>query len=71
MVIKVTILQRSNSQDRHFKKDSQVNSHVKTMLICFFDVRGVVQLEFIPHGRTFFLLKRFEQIVHKFAPNKT
>lgn len=34
------------------KKARQVRSNIKTMLICFFDVRGVVHSEFVPPGQT-------------------
>jgi hypothetical protein len=30
----------------------QVRSNVKTMLICFFDIQGIVQREFVPRGQT-------------------
>jgi len=32
------------------KKARQVKSNVKTMLICFFDIKGLVHCEFIPQG---------------------
>jgi len=34
------------------KKARQVKSNIKTMLICFFDIRGVVHTEFVPQGHT-------------------
>ena len=34
------------------KKARQVRSNVKTMLIVFFDVRGIVHREFVPPGQT-------------------
>ena len=34
------------------KKDRMSNSKVKTMLIVFFDIRGLVRHEFVPHGTT-------------------
>jgi len=34
------------------KKARQVRSNVKTMFIVFFDVRGIVHLEFVPPGQT-------------------
>ena len=34
------------------KKARQVKSNIKTMLICFFDCRGVVHAEFVPPGQT-------------------
>ena len=34
------------------KKCRQVRSSVKTMLICFFDVKGIVHSEFVPPGHT-------------------
>ncbi|PNF23785.1 hypothetical protein B7P43_G16799 [Cryptotermes secundus] len=34
------------------KKARQVRSNVKTMLICFFDVNGIVHKEFVPPGQT-------------------
>jgi hypothetical protein len=42
-------------EDGHFtetKKARQVRSNVKTMLIVFFDVRGIVHQEFVPPGQT-------------------
>lgn len=34
------------------KKARQVKSNIKTLLICFFDCRGVVHSEFVPPGQT-------------------
>lgn len=34
------------------KKARQVRSVIKTMLICFFDVQGIVHSEFVPPGQT-------------------
>ena len=56
------------------KKARQVKSNVKTMLICFFDIKGLVHLEFIPQGQTvnqqFFLevLKRLHDAVRRKCP---
>jgi len=34
------------------KKARQVKSNVKTMLICFFDIKGLIHFEFVPQGQT-------------------
>ena len=34
------------------KKIRQVRSNVKTMLICLFDIQGIVHREFVPRGQT-------------------
>jgi len=34
------------------KKARQVKSNVKTMLICFFDIKGLIHFEFIPQDQT-------------------
>jgi len=34
------------------KKARQVKSNVKTVLICFFDIKGLVHFEFVPQGQT-------------------
>ncbi|XP_018403545.1 PREDICTED: uncharacterized protein LOC108780364 [Cyphomyrmex costatus] len=36
----------------HPKKARMSKSKVKTMLIVFFDIRGLVHHEFVPHGKT-------------------
>ena len=57
------------------KKARQVKSNVKAMLICFFDIKGLVHFEFIPQGQTvnqqFYLevLKRLHDAVQRNTPN--
>ena len=52
----------------------QVKSNVKTMLICFFDIKGLVHFEFVPQGQTvnqqFYLevLKRLRDAVRRKRP---
>jgi len=56
---------------RDQKKARQVKSNVKTMLICFFDIKVLVHFEFVPQGQTvnqqFYLevLKRLRGVVLK------
>ena len=56
------------------KKARQVQSNVKNMLICFFDIKGLVYFEFVPQGQTvnqrFYLavLKRLHDAVRRKRP---
>jgi len=56
------------------KKIRQVRSNVKTMLICFFNIQGIVHREFVPRGQTvnqeFYLgvLKRLRKRVWRTWP---
>ena len=53
------------------KKVRQVKSNAKIMLICFFDIKGLIQFEFVPQGQTankqFYLevLKRLSDAVRR------
>jgi len=56
------------------KKARQVKSNMKTMFICFFDIKGPIQFEFVPQGQTvnqqFYLevLKRLCDAVRRKLP---
>lgn len=58
------------------KKARQVRSNVKTMLIVFFDIEGIVYYEFVPHGQTvnqvFYkdVLIRLRERIRKKRPEK-
>ncbi|KAL4131595.1 hypothetical protein QTP88_008888 [Uroleucon formosanum] len=58
------------------KKARQVRSSVKTMLIVFFDIEGIVHYEFVPHGQTvnqvFYkdVLMRLREKIRKKCPEK-
>ena len=56
------------------KKARQVKSNVKTMLICFFNIKGLIHFVFVPQGQTvnqqFYLevLKRLRDAVRRKCP---
>ena len=58
------------------KKARQVKSNVKTMLIAFFDIDGLVHHEYMPRGQTvnkgFYktVLQRLHDTVHRHRPEK-
>jgi len=58
------------------KKERQVRSNVKTMLIAFFDIDGLVHHEYVPRGQTenkdFYktVLQHFRDAVRRHRPEK-
>ena len=58
------------------KKSRQVRSNIKSMLICFFDQKGIVNKEFVPPGHTvnvaFYVevLKRLRENVRRKRPDQ-
>ena len=57
----VTVMTQRQSNNQvngkvHYLRDQkmarQVKSNEKTMLICFFDIKGLVHFEFVPKGQT-------------------
>jgi len=47
------------------KKARQVKSNLKNLLICFFDIKGLVHFEFVPQGQTvnqLFYLEVFKRL---------
>jgi len=71
---KTTINQWKSASSPRPKKARQVKSNVKTMLICFFDIKGLVHFEFVTQGQTvnqqFYLegLKRLRDVVRRKGP---
>ena len=49
---KANVLQWSTSSSPWLKKARQVKSNIKTKLIAFFDIDGLVHHEFVPTGQT-------------------
>jgi len=47
-----TTLKRSGKEYNGIQKFRQSKSRVKTMLLTFFDIRGIVHYEFVPTGQT-------------------
>jgi transposase len=68
--------QWSTSSSPQPKKARQVKSNIKTMLIVFFNIDGLVHHEFIPTGQTvnkeFYktVLQRLRNAVHRHRPEK-
>jgi len=58
------------------KKSGQVRSNIKSMLICFFDQKGIVHKEFVPPGQTvnaaFYVevLKHLQENVRRKRPDQ-
>ena len=63
--------QRKSPGSPRSKKARQVRSNIKSMLICFFDQKGIVHKEFVPPGQTvnaaFYVegLKRLQENVRR------
>jgi len=68
--------QWSTSSSSRPKKVRQVKSNIKTMLIAFFDIHGLVRHEFVPTGQTvnkeFYktVLQRLRDAVRRHRPEK-
>src|SRR5215469_14721696 len=71
---KATSSQWKSASSPRPKTARQVKSNVKTMLICFFDIKGLVHFEFAPQGQTvnqqFYLevLKQLHDAVRRKRP---
>jgi len=73
---KQQLLQWKSPNSLRLKKAHQVCSNVKSMLIVFFDIQGIVHKEFIPPGQTingkFYceVLKRLREAIRRKRPDK-
>ena len=76
MTRKQSISQWNTSSSPRPKKERQVKSNIKTMLIAFFDIDGLVHHEFVPTGQTVneelykTVLQRLRDAVRRHRPEK-
>jgi len=72
---KATIKSKENCIISETKKSSSSQIKCENLLICFFDIKGLVHFEFVPQGQTvnqlFYLevIKRLRDAVQENAPN--
>jgi len=62
-----------NGSHQHHQKAKKVlqKSKVKTMLVCFYDSKGIIHYEFVPEGRTVtgsFYLNVLERLMEEDSP---